>query len=164
MGTVYLARTAGGVLVAVKMVRADLAHDDEFRRRFRSEVDRARQVPPFCTAEVLDVKPNGTLVLQARKRIKTDDEEQVFVLSGTCRAEDITADNTILKTALTAVAKAELDLANTLVKAPSRGVVTDYDYDAANRVTSASRASISVCTRWYGRYRKNGRSRFSSMK
>ena len=58
MGTVYLARTGAGVLVAVKMVRADLAHDDEFRRRFRSEVDRARQVPPFCTAEVLDADPD----------------------------------------------------------------------------------------------------------
>ncbi|WP_433790398.1 serine/threonine protein kinase [Actinoplanes sp. CA-252034] len=58
MGTVYLARTTAGVLVAVKMVRADLAHDDEFRRRFRSEVNRARQVPPFCTAEVLDADPD----------------------------------------------------------------------------------------------------------
>ncbi|WP_328477024.1 serine/threonine protein kinase [Actinoplanes sp. NBC_00393] len=58
MGTVYLARAANGVFVAVKMVRADLAHDDEFRRRFRSEVNRARQVPPFCTAEVLDADPD----------------------------------------------------------------------------------------------------------
>lgn len=58
MGTVYLARTAGGTLVALKMVRADLAHDDEFRRRFRSEVNRARQVPPFCTAEVIDADPD----------------------------------------------------------------------------------------------------------
>jgi len=38
-------------------------------------------------------------------------------------------DNTILKTALTAVAKAELDLANTVVKAPSRGVITDLTSD-----------------------------------
>ncbi len=58
MGTVYLARTPAGVLVAVKVVRADLAPDDEFRRRFRSEVDRVRQVPPFCTAEVLDADPD----------------------------------------------------------------------------------------------------------
>jgi len=58
MGTVYLARSAAGVLVAVKMVRADLAPDDEFRRRFRSEVNRVRQVPPFCTAEVLDADPD----------------------------------------------------------------------------------------------------------
>ena len=58
MGTVYLAVAPGGALVAVKMIRADLAPDDEFRRRFRSEVDRVRQVPPFCTAEVLDADPD----------------------------------------------------------------------------------------------------------
>jgi hypothetical protein len=58
MGTVYLGRSAAGALVAVKVVRADLAPDDEFRRRFRSEVARARQVPPFCTAEVLDADPD----------------------------------------------------------------------------------------------------------
>ena len=71
-------------------------------REFTGEgtVDRADRLTARITAEVLDVKPNGTLVLQARKRIKTDEEEQVFTLSGTCRAEDITADNTILSTAL----------------------------------------------------------------
>jgi predicted Ser/Thr protein kinase len=58
MGTVYLARNPAGTLVAVKVVRADLAPDDEFRRRFRSEVNRVRQVPPFCTAEVLDADPD----------------------------------------------------------------------------------------------------------
>lgn len=58
MGTVYLARGPQGIPVAVKMVRADLAPDGEFRRRFRSEVNRARQVPPFCTAEVLDADPD----------------------------------------------------------------------------------------------------------
>jgi hypothetical protein len=58
MGTVYLARNPAGILVAVKMVRADLAPDDEFRRRFRSEVNRVREVPPFCTAEVLDADPD----------------------------------------------------------------------------------------------------------
>ena len=54
MGVVYLGRRADGLLVAVKLVHAHLAGDDEFRRRFRSEIARARQVPPFCTAEVLD--------------------------------------------------------------------------------------------------------------
>ena len=54
MGLVYLAESSGGGRrVALKVIRTDLA-DDEFRRRFRSEVARARQVPPFCTAEVID--------------------------------------------------------------------------------------------------------------
>ena len=54
MGVVYLARAADRRLVAVKIVHAELAGEDEFRGRFHSEVERARQVPPFCTAEVLD--------------------------------------------------------------------------------------------------------------
>ncbi|MCW6006792.1 protein kinase [Micromonospora sp. CPCC 205371] len=58
MGTVYLARDPNGRQVAIKVIRAELTIDDEFRRRFRGEVNRARQVPPFCTAEVLDADPN----------------------------------------------------------------------------------------------------------
>ncbi|MGN9911214.1 protein kinase domain-containing protein [Phytohabitans sp. LJ34] len=57
MGTVYLALDAGKP-VAVKVIRADVSANDEFRRRFRGEVERARQVPPFCTAEVLDADPD----------------------------------------------------------------------------------------------------------
>jgi len=72
------------------------------QRNFKGEatVDRSDSLTARVTAEVIDVKPNGTLVLQARTRIKTDEEEQVLVLSGTCRAEDLSADNTILSTQL----------------------------------------------------------------
>jgi flagellar L-ring protein precursor FlgH len=38
------------------------------------------------------------LVLQARKTITTDDEVQQFILTGTCRAEDVGPDNTVLST------------------------------------------------------------------
>jgi hypothetical protein len=54
MGTVYLGLDPDDCYVAIKLVHANLAHDPEFRGRFRSEVDRARQVPSFCTAEVYD--------------------------------------------------------------------------------------------------------------
>jgi hypothetical protein len=54
MGVVYLARDPRGGPVAIKLVHAHLAGDSEFRARFRSEVNRVRQVPSFCTAEVLD--------------------------------------------------------------------------------------------------------------
>ncbi|MCA2215079.1 serine/threonine-protein kinase [Jidongwangia harbinensis] len=57
MGSVFLGRGPGGRLVAVKVVKPEYAHEDEFRLRFRSEVKRARQVPPFCTAAVLDADP-----------------------------------------------------------------------------------------------------------
>ncbi|WP_041841227.1 serine/threonine protein kinase [Actinoplanes friuliensis] len=59
MGVVYEARDRDGRRVAVKVVHAELAGDQQFRARFRSEVNRARQVPPFCTAEVLDADPDA---------------------------------------------------------------------------------------------------------
>jgi flagellar basal body L-ring protein FlgH len=52
------------------------------------------------TAEVVDVKPNGTLILQATENIKTDEEEQRVTLIGTCRVEDITEENSVLSNQL----------------------------------------------------------------
>src|SRR4051794_35739262 len=54
MGVVYLGLDQHGRYVAIKLVHTRLADDPEFSRRFRSEIERARQVPSFCTAEVLD--------------------------------------------------------------------------------------------------------------
>ncbi|HKE66446.1 MAG TPA: protein kinase [Micromonosporaceae bacterium] len=58
MGSVYLAESGDGTPVALKVIREDLAEEPEFRRRFRGEVARAQEVPPFCTAEVLDADPD----------------------------------------------------------------------------------------------------------
>ncbi|WP_035846539.1 serine/threonine-protein kinase [Kitasatospora azatica] len=54
MGRVFLGRSTGGRTVAVKVVRAELADDAEFRARFRQEVASARQVGGRWTAPVLD--------------------------------------------------------------------------------------------------------------
>ncbi|MGW7664851.1 protein kinase domain-containing protein [Streptomyces sp. NPDC054756] len=54
MGDVYLARSDRGRTVAVKLVRRELAAQDEFRARFRQEVRAARQVGGYWTAPVLD--------------------------------------------------------------------------------------------------------------
>ncbi|WP_457464657.1 serine/threonine-protein kinase [Streptomyces sp. TE5632] len=54
MGYVYLARSDRGRTVAVKLVREELAQQEEFRARFRQEVQAARQVGGAWTAPVLD--------------------------------------------------------------------------------------------------------------
>lgn len=54
MGHVYLARSERGRTVAVKLVRAELAAQEEFRARFRQEVRNAQRVGGFWTAPVLD--------------------------------------------------------------------------------------------------------------
>ena len=65
-----------------------------------ASLDRSDSFTTRITAEVVDVKPNGNVVLQAKKRIKHDEEEQSMILTGVCRAQDITGDNTILSTQL----------------------------------------------------------------
>ncbi|MFF2010736.1 protein kinase [Streptomyces sp. NPDC058195] len=54
MGEVFLGRSPGGRIVAVKVVRRPLAEDVHFRRRFSREVAAARRVGGFYTAQVVD--------------------------------------------------------------------------------------------------------------
>jgi serine/threonine protein kinase len=54
MGTVYLGRSRGGRLVAVKLISAEHSDDPGFRERFRREVEMARSVGGFWTAAVVD--------------------------------------------------------------------------------------------------------------
>ncbi|WP_326729870.1 serine/threonine-protein kinase [Streptomyces phaeochromogenes] len=59
MGRVYLGRSAGGRTVAVKIVHPHFALDEEFRARFRREVEAARRVGGAYTAPVLDAGPDA---------------------------------------------------------------------------------------------------------
>lgn len=60
MGRVYLAYTPGGRPVALKIVRPEYGADQDFRERFRHEVDAARRVHGLYTAQVLDADPDAT--------------------------------------------------------------------------------------------------------
>ncbi|GHE91829.1 serine/threonine protein kinase [Streptomyces longispororuber] len=59
MGTVFLARTASGRPIAIKLIHQQFADDDEFRIRFRQEVAAARRVSGAFTAAVVDADPEG---------------------------------------------------------------------------------------------------------
>ena len=59
MGRVFLGVSAGGRPVAVKVVRAELAADPEFRNRFGREVAAARRVSGMFTAMVVDADIDG---------------------------------------------------------------------------------------------------------
>jgi hypothetical protein len=54
MGRVFLAQSPGGRLVAVKLIRAELAQNADFRARFAREVATARTVSGIFTAPVVD--------------------------------------------------------------------------------------------------------------
>ncbi len=59
MGQVFLGRSPGGRLVAVKVIRADLAESGDFRARFGREVAVARKVSGLFTALVVDADTEG---------------------------------------------------------------------------------------------------------
>ncbi|MEU2940779.1 WD40 repeat domain-containing serine/threonine protein kinase [Nocardiopsis alba] len=59
MGEVYLARTPADRLAAVKVTRAELAQDREFRARFAREVRTARMVTGPFTPAVVDADPDA---------------------------------------------------------------------------------------------------------
>ncbi|GGY09198.1 serine/threonine-protein kinase [Streptomyces hiroshimensis] len=61
MGRVYLGRSAGGRTVAVKAVHPHFALDEQFRARFRREVEAARSVGGAWTAPVLDADPGAAV-------------------------------------------------------------------------------------------------------
>ncbi|MCH7884166.1 MAG: flagellar basal body L-ring protein FlgH [Planctomycetes bacterium] len=71
-------------------------------QRLISEGDssRADRLTTRMTGRIIDVKPNGLLVLEGRESITHDDEVATITITGTCRKEDVTADNTILSTQL----------------------------------------------------------------
>ena len=87
------------------------------------EYDRNDQIITQIAAKVIDVKPNGNIVLQAEKSIQTDKETRSVVLSGVARQEDITLENTLLSTQ---IADLRLDMQHTgdLPKSSQKGLVT----------------------------------------
>ena len=57
MGRVYLGRSRGGRRVALKVIRAELADNPDFRARFTREITSARAVSGAFTVAVLDADP-----------------------------------------------------------------------------------------------------------
>lgn len=95
------------------------------KRKFIGEGDyeRSDKFSARIAAVVLEVKPNGTLVLEAKKRIAKDSEISTLTLYGLARDEDVTSQNTILSSQL-----ADLNIAvvneGDLKKAAEKGLIT----------------------------------------
>ncbi|MDD5434003.1 MAG: flagellar basal body L-ring protein FlgH, partial [Nitrospira sp.] len=59
---------------------------------------RSSQLTAVMTAKVLDVLPNGNLVIDGKHEVSVNNETQIISISGIIRPEDIGPGNTILST------------------------------------------------------------------
>lgn len=67
----------------------------ERTREGEGEYERTESMTGRVRARIIDIKPNGMLVLEARRTIINDGEQSLLVATGNCMPEDITANNTV---------------------------------------------------------------------
>lgn len=79
-------------------IDGDPAVSGESNSRFRSEssVESRESLSFNIAATIVDIRPNGNLVLEARKTIRVNDNLWETTLSGICRTQDIAPDNVVL--------------------------------------------------------------------
>ena len=64
--------------------------------RAEATVETRESLTFNIAAKIVDIRPNGTIILEARKAFRHNDNLWETFLSGTCRVADIGPDNTIL--------------------------------------------------------------------
>lgn len=100
--TKFLRLNPNGHLIPQTFAEGTPGIDFDFENAYdgSGRADRRDEFTTRISATVIDVKPNGNLVVEAKNRIKMDEEEQVVTLTGTCRTVDLTPQNTVLSTQL----------------------------------------------------------------
>jgi flagellar L-ring protein precursor FlgH len=99
--------------------------DLKFKKEFAGdgEYERRDDFTARLSAEVIEILPNGNLILESRTRIKTDDEESILMVTGLCRPEDVTPANTILSSQLHDLRVEKVNKGE-LRKANKKGIIT----------------------------------------
>lgn len=87
-----------------------------------------RTIEARITALVVDVMPNGNLVIEGRRTVQVDDEVKRMVISGLVRQQDITSSNTVLSENI-AEATVRIEGSGPLHRAANRGLVGEI-FDA----------------------------------
>ncbi len=64
--------------------------------RASGEVETAEALRFEIAAQVVDIRPNGTLVLEAHRQVRNNNEIWEYSLNGVCRGEDIKPGNLLL--------------------------------------------------------------------
>jgi flagellar L-ring protein FlgH len=94
----------------------------------KADVNKEGSFTTQITALVIDVQPNGNLVLEGRRRVTLDGEEKWMTVTGVARGFDVKTDNTI-ESALIANANVNYSSAGPLARNTERGWLDSFiDY------------------------------------
>lgn len=71
-----------------------------FENKFegKGETTRSSQLSAYITAQVIQVLPDGCLVIRGSRQVRVNYENQIINVQGVIRTEDINADNIVLST------------------------------------------------------------------
>jgi flagellar L-ring protein precursor FlgH len=61
---------------------------------------RKEDLNATITAKVVDVLPNGNFLIEGRRNVKVNNEDQIILLQGTVRPRDINVDNVVSSTSV----------------------------------------------------------------
>lgn len=94
-----LARTKGGGVTYEPLTstskKPELDIQSARKHDNSGEIKSDDQFTARVSAEVVEIMPNGQLVLEARKRVKIGESTNTVILTGRVRPEDIQTDNTV---------------------------------------------------------------------
>ena len=76
--------------------------DADYQSKFKGsgKTTRNDSMTAQVSARVIQILPNGNLVVRGSREIKVNNEKQVMIIQGVVRREDINPDNTVLSTYL----------------------------------------------------------------
>ena len=91
--------TGGGIgAAAFRRGKPNINYKASLDQKNDADMEREDKLTTRLTAKIIDVKPNGNLVFEARKQVEHDDECHIMTLTGACRSVDVTPDNSLLST------------------------------------------------------------------
>lgn len=106
MGVVYLGSDKKGQRVALKVIRPDLAEDQEFRSRFAREVSAARRIRGGCTARLVAADLDAERPWFATQYVPGPSLHDKVAAEGPLGAADVAAVGAALSEGLVAVHEA----------------------------------------------------------
>lgn len=75
----------------------DLAFDATSSKKFEGDgtAEREDTMRTRLAAEIIEIKPNGNLVIEAKSRVTKSREKTIITVTGVVRPQDVGADNTV---------------------------------------------------------------------